>query len=605
MPNSLLLIRQPSHLRNVTDAEVRAVVPGDLLRFPTEPVEVDMRPFQNDTENGHWDVAEGYIIEQARTIREQADVADDPVLLYFGLAEAPHVIALGAYIGDERQVRVHDYDRDADSWAWPETDQTVTVSTTGLPADRVEAQGDAVLRVAISYGIHDADVDAVVPPGRIADVTVRLDAPRPTAIRSLADVSAVRRAVREALGKLRELRPGLDRVHLFIAAPVSVCFVVGQELRLRSGVTVVTYRFRPGTDGPNNREAITLTPGEASTAARPITDEQRAETDSVRRGAWTASVRDVVRYATTQEQSQGAADRWYAPLLFGDKLRDPDPFPPLPPIWGVVEGKMAVSDIPLVSTEPYGLPKESWEWQLTDGLLLSQRASALRADGTPDDALLNRLIRLFVFHESLHEHHALTKYTATAVGRFANCLERIDYMADLYAALHELDYSIRNDANKDLRTDQARHDELKQILDDVLRSHWAFVEEPPVNRWQARHVRRFLNWYWRRVQVVRAPSFEAALRVLSEPPVIELAGLEHSVGGRRIYVHLDRFDPTTDLSLGLVAENAQLLKVVDSTNANLRELARAFSEGDHEAIKTFFQTVYEEARQINGALPEA
>jgi hypothetical protein len=77
------------------------------------------------------------------------------------------------------------------------------------------------------------------------------------------------------------------------------------------------------------------------------------------------------------------------------------------------------------------------------------------------------------------------------------------------------------------------------------------------------------------------------------------------VGGRRIYVHLDRFDPTTDLSLGLVAENAQLLKVVDSTNANLRELARAFSEGNHEAIKTFFQTVYEEARQINGALPEA
>jgi hypothetical protein len=605
MPDRLILIRQPSHLRNVTDAEVRAVVPDDLLRLQTHPVEVDMRPFRNDTENGHWDAAEGYIIDQARAIRELAEDADDPVLLYFGLAEIPHVVTLGAYIGDERQVRVHDYDRDADTWAWPETTQTVTVSTEGLPADRVEAQGDAVLRIAVSYEIHDADVDAVVPSGRLADVTVRLDDPRPTSIRSLADVRAVRQAVREALGKLRELRPRLDRVHLFIAAPVSVCFGVGQELRLRSGVTVVTYRFRPGTEGPNNREAITLTPGEASTASRPITDEQRAEAAGVRQGAWAKAVRDVVRYAATQEQStKGTADRWYAPLLFGDKLRGPDPFPPLPPLWGVVEGKMSVSAIPLVSTEPYGLPKESWEWQLTDGLLLSQRAAATGDNGTVDDVLLDRLIRLFVFHESLHEHHALTKYTATAVGRFANCLERIDYMADLYAALHELDYAICNDTTgKDLRSDEARHEELKQTLDDVLRSHWAFVDEPPVNRWQARHVRRFLNWYWRRVQVVRAPSFDVALRVLSEPPAIEIAGLEHSVGGRRIYVHLDRFDPTTDLSLGLVAENAQLLKVVDSTNANLRELVRAFSERNHEAIKTFFQTVYEEARQINGALP--
>lgn len=216
---------------------------------------------------------------------------------------------------------------------------------------------------------------------------------------------------------------------------------------------------------------------------------------------------------------------------------------------------------------------------------------------------MRRLVRLFVFHESLHEHHALTKYTAAAVGRFANCLERIDYMADLYAALHELDYVVRHDHERDLSSETAQHEELKRILDDVLRSHWAFVAAPPVRRWQERHVRRFLNWYWRRVQVVRAPSLAMALRVLSEPPVIEIAGLEHSVGGRRIYVHLDRFDPTTDLSLGLVAENAQFVRIVDSTNANLRELARAFSEGNHEAIKTFFQMVYEEADQVGGALP--
>ena len=604
MPDRLILIRQPSALRNVTEAEVRAAVPDDLLRLPTEPVEVDMRPFRNDTENGHWDAAEGSLIDHARHIRELAEGAADPALLYFGLADVPHVVALGAYVGDERHVRVHDYDRDANSWAWPEDEETASVSIDGLPADRVDAGGDAVLRVAVSYDVTDANVDAAVPPGRLADVTVRLDDPQPTAVRSPADVATVRRAFRSALGKLLELRPRLDRIHLFVAAPVSVCFVVGQELRLRSGVTVVTYQYRPGTDGPNLREAITLTPGEASAAAHPLTDEERAEAQDVRTNAWPRAVRQVVRYAGTRQEDVGdQPERWYTPLLFGDKLRGPDPFPALPPLWKMAEGRMTVSDVPLVSAEPYALPKEGWAWQLTDGLLLDQRRAALDADGALDAPLLDRLVRLFVFHESLHNHHALTKYTAAAVGRFANCLERIDYMADLYAALHELDYVVRNDHDRDLTSDEARHGELKQILDDVLRSHWAFVDEPPVTRWQARHVRRFLNWYWRRVQVVRAPSLEVALRVLSEPPVIEIAGLEHTVGGPRIYVHLDRPDPTTDLALGLVAENAQLVRVVDSTNANLRELARAFAERDHEAIKRFFQTVYEEAHQAGGALP--
>jgi fumarate hydratase, class II len=58
-------------------------------------------------------------------------------------------------------------------------------------------------------------------------------------------------------------------------------------------------------------------------------------------------------------------------------------------------------------------------------------AQAAQVFANLDEALLTRLVRLFVFHESLHNHHALTKYTAAAVGRFANCLERIDYMADL------------------------------------------------------------------------------------------------------------------------------------------------------------------------------
>lgn len=604
MSDRLIIICQSSHLRNVTSAEVRHTVPNDLLRLPCETVEVDMRPFENDVDNGYWDESENYIVDQSGGVRELAEAAVNPVILYFGLAEIPHVISLGAYVGDERQIRVYDYDRDAGTWDWPETKQTVNVSTKGLPADRVEANGEAVIRVSVSYDIEDADVDAVVSRGRLANITVRVDNPRPTIVRSSADATAIRLEFRRALSKLRELRPRLDRIHLFVAAPVSICFLIGQELRLRSGVPVVTYRFRTGVNGANTTEAIVLQAGEASLSRCHLTVEQKAEAAVVRQSVWPRALRQVVHYARTQSQDKNNnAEHWYSPLLFGKELLKPDPFPSLPPLWLVVERRMDVStDLPS-SGQLYGLAKTSWQWQLSDELLLGQRSAALRHDGSLDEALLDRLVRLFLFHECLHKHHALTKYTATDVGRFANCLERIDYMADLYAVFHELDHTIRYDSIRCLDSDQERHEELKRILDNILLSHWAFVNEPPAYRWQARRVRRFLNWYWRLIQVVRAPNFKLALKVLSEPPVIEIAGFEHSVGGRRIYVHLDRLDRTTDLSLGLVTEKSQLLRVNHSVNEDLHALAHALSHRDHEAIKTFFQAVFEAAEQTGGALP--
>lgn len=604
MPDSLIIIRQPSHLRNVSASEVLHPVPDDCLRLPRESVEVDMRPFKANVENGYWDDSESHIAERSRAIRELAADAEDPVILYFGLAEIPHIIALGAYVGDEHQVLVHDYDRDTGSWEWPSTDRTIKVITDGLPSESIEARGEAVLRVSVSYEIRDSDVDAVVPRDRLADIHVRVVAPHPTIIRSQLDATALRHGIRESICTLRELRPGLSQVHLFVAAPASVCFLIGQELRLRSGVPIVTYRFRSGGDDARHSRAILLQSGSEPLNSKPLTVEEQAEADTARQTVWPRAVRQVVHYAHTQLQdSHSNGERWHAPLLFSAELRLPDPFPPLPPVWKVADRRMGVSKDALSGGQQYALPKTGWNWQLSDELLLSQRSAARCNDGAYNEALMNRLVRLFVFHECLHNHHALTKYSATAVGRFANCLERIDYMADLYAVLHELDFSIRNESEVRWESDTACHDELKVILDNALRSHWAFVGEPPVYRWQVRHVRRFLNWYWRLIQVVRATSFDVALRVLSEPPAIEIAGFEHSVGGRRIYLHLDRLDVSTDLSLGLVTEKAQLLRINHSVNADLKALADNLAHRAHEAIKTFFQTVFEAAEQVSGALP--
>lgn len=80
----------------------------------------------------------------------------------------------------------------------------------------------------------------------------------------------------------------------------------------------------------------------------------------------------------------------------------------------------------------YGHANDSNRWRLSDTLLIGL------SEACQDDRELTQLIRLFLFHEYLHSHHSLTKYNAEGVGRFANVLERLDYMADLYACTDPL-----------------------------------------------------------------------------------------------------------------------------------------------------------------------
>lgn len=605
-PTALVLVLQSSHIRSVSEAEALSALSDELRGLPRQTVHVDMRPYRADVDGGYWDASESYIVQQAQDILRAAEGTSDPAIAFFGLAEVPHLLALGAYVGDERRVSVHDLY--GDDWSWKEDQQTIHLrEPLGIPAEPVSVSSEVVVRVEVTYPVTDDDVNAVVAADRYADIVLGAEAPARGIVRSPQDVEAIRQQVRDALGAMRTHYPRLKRIHLVCAAPASVCFAIGQELQIRNGVPVVTYRHRSGGSGHALREAIVLTPGEAVAASRPLTDEDRALAARVRTQTWPTALDQVVRYSLGLKRDNRGADdvQWYAPLQFADEAAAAAPFPVLPPLWGVVNEGSTVNPDPLPGLDPpYALPKTSWAWQLTDALLLAQHRSATDAAGVLDERLFERLVRLFLFHESLHEHHVLTKYTALGVGRFPNVLERLDYMADLYAALHELDYTARN--LETLRTPDALHGALKTVLSDVLHSHWAFVDaDEHAPRWQVRHVRRFLNWYWRWVQVNRAPSLDVALQVLAAPPAIEIAGLEQQVDGRRVYVRLDRLDPTTEFSLGLVLENAHFLELPNSANVNLRELMDAFIRRDHEEIKSFFQTVFEKAAQAQGALPSA
>src|SRR6266545_4914849 len=169
----ILIVLHSSSLRAIGEAEALAALSVGDHRLSRSILELDMRPFEEEVEGGVWREAHAYLRRMAATIRGAADDVKDARIHYFGLAEIPHVVALGAYHGDERRVEVHDYDRDRDSWVWPEAAQTLRVETTHVPQEAVAQGGPVVIRVAISNAISDEDVDAAVPRERLADVVIR------------------------------------------------------------------------------------------------------------------------------------------------------------------------------------------------------------------------------------------------------------------------------------------------------------------------------------------------------------------------------------------------------------------------------------------------
>jgi hypothetical protein len=592
----LLLIRQTSPLRQISESEVSDALTIEEQRLDREHFHVPTAQFAESVEQGDWNGQDHFLREAAATIRKKADEGD-VTIHYFGLAEVPHMVALGAHIGDERAVVFHDYDRDAGAWRWPTEEVTISLITSGDSdlSSVVKARGSVVIRVAISAVITDSDVREVAGDATLADVTIthnEFETSTVTRIRSAADVSAVRREFRRIFGLVRNTRPNADQIHVFVAGPPSVCFAVGQELTLRNAPPIQLYRYRKTNERSSQQPAILLTAAGEQIVLRPLSAEEFEKAAWVRNKVWPDALKDLKNYIVNRRRSQGSEAPWFKGME-PKELEDAQPFSSLPPLAKFLPENATVDPEPFYGD--YGFEKSSLRWRLGDRLLLGLSRSV---DG--NEQQLKALIRLFMFHEYLHDYHSITKHTAQEVGKFANCLEYLDYTADTYAMLHQLDLERFYDSS--LLDDPTRARQfLRDQIELAIKSFWAF-DEAAQSEWQVRRIRRYLNWYWRLVQIESAPDLKTTMFLFRRQPHLEIGGLFQIVRGRRVIALLDRLDDSTYLELGLVLEDDRLHRVANSPNANLPELLRAFMTAQHGAIKEFFRSVFDGAPP-DGRLP--
>lgn len=587
----ILFVLHQSALRTVSEEEAIGTLSAAELGRPRRIEAIDTRPLKDDVEGGHWRSSQVYLREEAGRIRAVADEGGITDIRYMGIAEVPHVLALGAYLGDERLVAVRDYDRNRNSWDWSSTEQTLELQTVNEPKEELALTGDAVLRVEISYPILDADIDAVLGKDRrLADIRIMPTngrAPVVGIVQSEADVTRVRFAVRQALASLAAMRPNAQVLHLFVAAPVSTCLAIGQELRLRNGKDVQTYRHRSGTGDRSLTAAMLLTSGDLQEGRKPLSS-QDIELAARLRPIWQAALQDVQHHARALKGSGAEPTaRWFSALQPREALREAAPFPGLRSIHELVQDRDAVSAAS--HSGEFRLDPETREWHFADTLLLGMFDAAGR-----DEGRLREHARLFFWHEYVHLGQGLTSDTTAEIGRLANCLERVDYMADAYAILHQVDFLAKQQTTP--VGDEIYRDALRAQLDVALRSMWTFEEPPPLTVIQERRLRRYLNWYWRRVQLREAPDLRSALEILAQQPCIEISGLRRRLAGGRVFVVIKDRGGFDRLHIGIVLEDGRLKRHGSSADASIEGLLEAFSEHGTKTIERFFSALFEHTK---------
>ena len=536
LPSGLILISQPEQLRlSVTD--MFDALPVEYAILPKHHVEIDVADLTKQAIRARdFGPAQRAL---SRLVSERLDPlrqrCPDYRFVYFGSASIPLTVQLGFMLETWQQIEVVPHHHTRRTWGWAnDAKHPARLSGINLPNERDKSPGEAVIRVSTSHRV-DRQVTLRAIPDPLVEIDISLEHPAEDAFTSLAEMQEVVEAFREALNTIGNKFSGVHRIHLFASVQPGVALLLGAQISATMHPPVQTYQYeRHAENGPYHFPAI-LVNGPPSPPAPVL-----SEVDILRAREDRESLRlDVERMASFAERARkNPPANWIADALslrkghaaFGSSwFRLPTLHrTPLPKTTVDVES----GDI----DDSFRLNPEN-AWQIANQWL------ARLAKRIPIENERKRALRQLVLHEALHRGpQALTRTSSQGIGRFPRVLEEVDYHADVWAMLYE--YALTESVSK------SEVERVDKFFADMIRiateTMWAFDDDgSELHRIQIRRLNRYLIWYWQWLRLERlgqradAAKLDEVLSILTEKPILELAGPMMVTRDERVYFELD------------------------------------------------------------------
>lgn len=183
-----------------------------------------------------------------RDISSQLRAHPDATVAYFGIAHIPLVMHAGAAASTKQAVRLYELDAASGDWK-----SLLDESGPQLGVELVDMGGPvgaehAVIQVEVSARVAKADIDqTLTQPYR--HFVVRIAEPKRGVVTHHDQARAVANMFREAVDRIHNENPKTTQ-HVFAAAPVSVCFRMGQMVSHTIHRSVLVHNYSQRSTPP-------------------------------------------------------------------------------------------------------------------------------------------------------------------------------------------------------------------------------------------------------------------------------------------------------------------------------------------------------------------
>lgn len=204
---------------------------------------IDLHALNPLADRGSWTEGQAEIRRRVQDyLRESVLPSGVSHLSLFGLAPIPWLMALGYALSETVEARVFQRFRVPSGWRWqadePGRERWHTRQISVDPAAR-----DVAILVSASARVQLDRVDAVLLPEKRSTYTIELENPRIDAVRSESQLEEFGMHYRALLDRIEQAHRAVERVHVFVAAPVAVAIDCGRRILHNADPVVVAYNF--------------------------------------------------------------------------------------------------------------------------------------------------------------------------------------------------------------------------------------------------------------------------------------------------------------------------------------------------------------------------
>lgn len=576
----------------ISDETVLGFLPtGSVPKYKIFDIKKDIISMENihQLNNFEFRVYQKGIIENE--IKPFLNANPDYKVLYFGTASIPLALHLGYCFGSWKDVDVYLLHRERMIWDWQDQNGVKELKLhSNFVKEEFTGPIDVIYKVEATYFSQDADLKEVVEnPSKKIDL--KLDVIGKDVFGNQEQLKHFAHQFALGIDTVANYLPNTDKIHLFPTVPVGLAFLMGTKINPMVTKPIVTYQYNTNHT-PKYEQILILQESDQPEAI--ITEEDAKFILEIRaelKNELENKIAPFVKLKIEDQKKHTDKLSWVKTVLNDGSYNEIERgyWKNIPDISQTILANSKLVDSTDLAGEGFHI-SENGEWQLTDRFIFN-----IKNRLNNDKPKILKALRLFVFHEAIHIHQKLTSYTAENIGRFPRVLEEADYIADVWAMVHEYAFSKLYYASEtnDLITF------FKELIDVATKTMWAFDDlDPNVDEMQIRRVNRYLIWYWIFLQIddKKCKTVDDVINIFAIKPVLEIRGLDIRAQSQRTIFRLTNYK-TEDLEIGYFDRNARILRASNSGGIQLPELIKGFKERNGEKIIKQLKAWHDQIRE--------